>query len=116
MVTTRAANRARPAPAGRTRRWASGRELDHIEQLSFAYRALLHPGSVLRILPVGVDANVLLNSVARLASGRPSDLLGAARLGLIRIYVGESVPGEVERALAWRARKADVPVGDLERI
>lgn len=110
------------APSGRTpdaaepRRWASGRDLDLIEQLAFAYRAQLPRASFLRILPVAVDADVLLNAVARVAAGKPSDLLGAARLGLIRVYVGESVPGEVEAGLAWRAQKAGVAVAELERI
>jgi hypothetical protein len=96
------------------RRWASGRELDHIEQLAFGYRAHLAHASFLRILPVALDANVVLNAVARAATGKSTELLDAAKLGLIRLYVGETVPAEVERNLAWRAKKAGVPLERLE--
>jgi hypothetical protein len=100
---------ARPRPRP-DRNWASGRELDRIERLAFAYRAQLAHASLLRILPVALDANVVLNAVARGATGKSTELIDAARLGLIRLYVGETVPSEVERNLAWRAQKAGVPV------
>src|SRR2546430_10642317 len=90
------------------RRWASGRELDHIEQLAFAYRAALPPRTFLPILPVAVDTNVLLRATARIARGLTSDLLVAAREGVIRIYVGETVNGEVEEHLAHFERTTHV--------
>lgn len=114
-MSTSTASRRRPQGAP-PRRWASRRELNQIEELAFAYRVQLAHASVLRILPVAVDANVLLNALARVAAGKPTDLLDAARLGLIRVYVGERVPTEVERNLEWRAQRARVPASALERI
>lgn len=95
--------------------WASGRELDYIERLAFAYRAHLLHAHFLRILPVALDANVVLNAAARAASSKSTELRDAAKLGLIRLYVGETVPAEVERNLARRAQKAGVSVERLEQ-
>jgi len=116
-VTTRTALAPRSRPtANAQRRWASGRELDHIEQLAFGYRAALPPGTFLRILPAAVDANVLLRVVARLARGMTSDLVSAAREGVIRIYVGETIVAEVEEHLADLVRTTRVPLAQLERV
>lgn len=98
------------------RRWASGRELDRIERLAFAYRAQLPPTTFLRILPVAVDANVLLRAVTRVARGNLSDLVTAAREGAVRIYVGENVPAEVDEHLADLASATRVSIEDLQRI
>lgn len=116
MPVTTARRSAPHASHPGTRCWASGRDLDRIEQLAFAYHPQWTAASFLRILPVAVDANVLLNAVARLATGRGSDLLAAARLGLIRVYVGQTIPTEVENHLADRARVARVPVAEFVRV
>ncbi len=115
-MATRADVTPTTSSAGQTRRWASGRELSLLERFAFAYGGALHPAvPFLRILPVAVDTNVLLGALVRAATGRKTDLLDAATLGLIRIYVGETVPAEVERNLSYRAEQARVPVTSLER-
>src|SRR5689334_6593133 len=98
------------------RRWASGRQPSVIEQLSSAYRALLPDTVFLRILPAAVDANVLLNTIARIASSKPAVLVDAARLGLVRLYVGETIWSEAERNLSSRAQQMRVPTEVLRNI
>lgn len=105
--------RVRPPP---TPRWASGRELSLLEDRALAFRAVQLAGArFLRILPAAVDANVLLNTMIRAEKGERADLFPAAERGLIRLYVGETVPVDVEDHIAARARRAKVDPADLER-
>ncbi len=115
MATRTAGTRTLPG-AERPRRLASGRDLDRTEHLAFAYRTQLPPTSFLRILPVAVDANVLLRAIARIARGHSSDLITAARAGAVRIYVGESVPAEVDEHLLDLAQSTRVAIEELQRV
>lgn len=82
------------------RRWANGSEPSLFELISDSYGALLPPGSILQIRSVVVDADVLLKEIVAEVK-RPGEvvLYAASRLGLLRIYVADTIPSEVERNL-----------------
>lgn len=95
------------------RRWASGRELDLIEQIALAYQPYQIATPFLRVLPLALDTSALVNLVAYVARRGRSGLLDATDMGLIRLYVGESIPVEVERNLAKRAISTHRPASEL---
>jgi hypothetical protein len=66
-----------------------------------AYADLLPRGFILRVRPVVIDADVLLKEIVAEVK-RPGEvvLYAACQLGFLRIYVAESVLGEVENNLA----------------
>lgn len=82
------------------RHWANGSEPSLFELICDSYSALLPIGSVLQVRPVIVDADVLLKEIVAEVK-RPGEvvLYAASRLGLLRIYIADTIPGEVERNL-----------------
>lgn len=89
------------ARAERSRRhWANGSAPSLFELIADSYGALLPYRSVLRIRAAVVDADVLLKEIVAQVK-RPGEivLFSASRLGLLRIYVADTVPAEVDRNL-----------------
>lgn len=95
------------------RYWASGRPTNLVEQVALAYQPYQMAAPFLRVLPLALDASALLNVVAYVARRGRSGLLDVTDLGLIRLYVGESVPVEVERNLSKRAISMRRPADEL---
>jgi hypothetical protein len=88
---------------GASRRWARHGRGNLVERIAFAYQPYAIGVPFLRTLPLALDASMLVNQVAYVARKRRSGLLEAADLGLVRLYVGETIAGEVERNLIKRA-------------
>lgn len=109
---------ARPASGGGAlaRQWASGRQLALVERLAFSYRAYAPDIPVFRILPLALDTPVLLNALTRVATGRSTELLQAAKFGLIRLYAAVDVVAEVEEKLVVRATRAGIGEEELRRV
>lgn len=74
-----------------------------VERIAFAYQPVNLVVPFLRILPLALDASMLVNQVAYVVRTGRSGLLLAADLGLLRLYVGETICDEVERNLIDRA-------------
>jgi hypothetical protein len=86
-----------------SRRWVRHGRGNLVERIAFAYQPYAIGVPFLRTLPLALDASMLVNQVAYVARKRRSGLLEAADLGLVRLYAGETIAGEVERNLIKRA-------------
>lgn len=93
--------------------WAGGSEGTLVERIAFAYQPSCLVVPFLRVLPLALDTSMLLNQVTYVVRKGSSGLLLAADLGLLRMYVGETVCGEVERNLVHRADSGGFNPQDL---
>ncbi|HEV8655019.1 MAG TPA: hypothetical protein VGR85_05850 [Candidatus Limnocylindria bacterium] len=100
-------------PSTRVRLWAGGHKATLVERIAFAYMLPTLAVPYLRVLPLALDASMLLNQVTYVVRKRQSGLLAAADLGVVRLFVGETVCAEVERNLVARAVSGRLDAHDL---
>lgn len=91
------------------RRWANGEAPSLYELLAQGYKDTVGLAGVLRIRPVVVDADVLLKETMAVVK-RPGriKLFDESCSGPLRIFVAETVPGEVDRNLTRVCLEAGV--------
>lgn len=73
------------------RGWARHGQGALVERIAFGYQLSTLTVPFLRVLPLALDASMLVNQVTYVVRKGSSGLLLAADLGLLRLYVGETV-------------------------